>query len=170
MSSDDASVLATAGLVIWFDDSDVACAHELMEKALSISRSNVVALGNSAFTSAWMGQPEIAIERATRALELSPFDTAIAHLAIAIAQLSTVSYHHAYASARRAAEANAQSSIPHVLLAIALVGLDRIAEAKAAAGRALALDPTFSMPTWSVTVNKQTQVFEPMAAAWAKIN
>ena len=169
MTSDDATVLATAGLVIWFDDVDVETALALMERALTISSSNVVALGNSAFVLAWMGQTELAVSRARRALDLSPFDTAIAYLAIAIALIHMGSIRDAYSAARRAAEANPQSSIPHVLSAVALVGLGRKEEAKAAASRALALDPTFTMPTWAMTVNKNPDVFEPMAAAWAKL-
>jgi Flp pilus assembly protein TadD len=109
------------------------------------------------------------MERAHRALELSPLDTAIAYLAIAIAQIHLGNWRDANDAARRGAETNPLASIPYVLQAIALVGLDRQEEAEAAARRALALDPTFNMPTWSVTVNKNPAVFRPMELAWARL-
>ena len=59
--SDDATALGAAGLVIWFADADFATAFEVFDRALSISHSNVVALGNSAFAHAFMGNGEIAL-------------------------------------------------------------------------------------------------------------
>ena len=113
--------------------------------------------------------PPVHRDTLTPALELSPFDTAIAYLAIAIAQIHVGNWRDAHGAARCAAEANPLSSIPYVLQAIALVGLGRQDEADAAARRALALDPTFNMPTWSVTVNKNPAVFRPMELAWARL-
>jgi TolB-like protein/DNA-binding winged helix-turn-helix (wHTH) protein/tetratricopeptide (TPR) repeat protein len=167
--SDDATSLGTAGLVIWFDDPDYEGAFEVFERALSISNSNVVALGNSAFVYAWMGQGRLAIQRAKRALELSPFDTLIAYMAIAVAELHAHRFEEAHRAASRAVEANPSFSVPQVLLTIALVELGRLEEARAAAARVLALDPTFTMPVWSVTVRKNPAVFDPIAKAWDKL-
>jgi TolB-like protein/Tfp pilus assembly protein PilF len=168
--SDDATALGTAGLVIWFADPDYKAAFEVFERALSISSSNVVALGNSAFVHAWMGQTELARERAKRALELSPFDTLIAYLAIAVAELHACRFVEAHRAASRAVEANALFSVPQVLLTIALVRLGRLEEARSAATRVLTLDPTFTMAVWSVTVKKNPAVFDPIAEAWAKLD
>lgn len=57
------------------------------ELSESPCESNVVALGNCAFAHAWMGETELAIDRAKRALDLSPIDSLIAHMAIAVAEL-----------------------------------------------------------------------------------
>ena len=76
--SDDATALGIAGLVIWFADREYDAAFDIFERALSISSSNVLALGHSAFAYAWMGQGDLAVQRARRALEVSPFDTLIA--------------------------------------------------------------------------------------------
>jgi len=55
-------------------------------------------------------------------------------------------------------------------LTVALVELGRIEEARSAAARVLALDPTFAMPVWAVTVRKNPAVFDPIARAWAKLD
>jgi adenylate cyclase len=167
--SDDATALGTAGLVIWFVDPDYEAAFEVFERALSISNSNVVALGNSAFVHAWMGQGELAIQRAKRALQLSPFDTLIAYMAIAVAELHARRFDEAYRAASRAVEANAYFSVPQILLTVALVGLGRLEDARSAAERVLTLDPTFTMAVWSVTVRKNPDVFDPIAKAWTKV-
>jgi len=167
--SDDATALGAAALVIWFADPDFSTAFEVFDRALSISSSNVVALGNSAFAHAFMGNGKIALQLAQRALQVSPFDTLIAHMAIAVAELHASRFDEALKAATRATEANPSFSVPQVLKTIALVRLGRIEEAKSTAERVLKLDPTFTMPVWSVTVRKNPAVFDPMAQAWAEL-
>jgi TolB-like protein/Tfp pilus assembly protein PilF len=167
--SDDATTLAIAGVVIWFDERDIATAIDLFDRALAISNSNVVALSNSAFVLAWMGKTEQAIERAHRALQLSPFETWNAYMAIAVAEFHAVRYGDAREAARRAVESNPDFSVPHVLLAVALVRLGCIEEARVEARRVLALDPTFTTRRWSVTVGVVDSVFDPFAEAWREI-
>jgi TolB-like protein/Tfp pilus assembly protein PilF len=167
--SDDPTTLAIAALVIWFDEHDVTTAFELFDRALGISNSNVVALSASAFVLAWMGNTELALERAQRALRLSPFDTLNSYLALAVAHFHAQRYEAARDASRRAVESNPLSSIPHVLLAVALVRLRRLDEARVAAQHAIALDPTFTMPRWSVTVGVAPEVFGPFAEAWGEI-
>ena len=167
--SDDATVLGAAGLVIWFADPDFATAFEVFDRALSISRSNVIALGNSAFAHAFMGDGEIALQLAQRALEVSPFDTLIAHVAIAVAEFHATRFDEALRAAAHAVEANPSFSVPQVLLTVALVRLGRIEEARSAAERVMSLDPTFATSVWAVTVRKNPAVFDPMAEAWSQL-
>jgi TolB-like protein/Tfp pilus assembly protein PilF len=166
---DDATTLAIAGLVIWFDEHDVATAFELFDRALAISNSNVAALANSSFAIAWMGRSDLAIERAQRALRLSPYDTAVPYMAIAIARFQAEQYEEARDAARRAVESNPKFSVPYVLHAVALARLGQIAEAKVAAQQARALDPTFTMRRWSATVGLVPAVFSPFADAWREM-
>ena len=109
------------------------------------------------------------MERAKKALELSPFDTLIAYLAIAVAELHARQFEEGHKAASQAVEANPLFSVPQVLLTVALVGLGRLDEARSAAARVLTLDPTFTMAVWSVTVRKNAAVFDPIAEAWAKL-
>jgi adenylate cyclase len=161
--------LAIAALVIWFDDHDVTTAFLLFDRALSISTLNVVALGGSAFVQAWMGQTDEALARANRALRVSPWDTLLAYMAIAIAEFHAQAFEAARDAARRAAETHPMFSVPHVLLAIALIRLGRVEEARKEAEQALALDPSFTMDAWSVTVGVVPDVFREFANAWHEI-
>jgi tetratricopeptide (TPR) repeat protein len=154
--------------VIWFADTDFAATFEVFDRALSISRSNVVALGNSAFTRAFMGDGEVALQLARNALEVSPFDTLIAHMAIAVSELHAGRFDEALRAAARAVEADPSFSVPQVLSTIALIRLGRVEEARSADERVLSLDPTFTMPVWAVTVRKNPAVFDPMAQAWGQ--
>lgn len=168
--SDDATTLAIAGVVIWFDEHDIATAFDLFDRALAISSSNVVALRNSAVALAWMGKTELAVERAQLALRLSPFDQMnyVAYNALAAAAFHERRYDDARIAACRGIECNPGFSVPHLYLTAALVGLGRSEEAKAQARRVLSLDPTFTIRRFSVTVGISPAVFKPFAEAWRK--
>jgi tetratricopeptide (TPR) repeat protein len=167
--SDDATTLAIAGLVIWFDEHDDATAFELFDHALAISSSNVVALGFSAFALAWMGNSELAIERAQHALRLSPFGDTSSYLALSIAYFNSKRYAEARDAALRASATNPRFSIPHILLTVSLVCLGHLEEAKATANRVIVLDPSFTMAQWSTTVGVVPEVFKPFADAWHEL-
>jgi TolB-like protein len=163
--TDDATTLAIAGIVLWFDDHDVTTAFELFDRALSVSNSNVVALSNSAFVLAWMGDATEAIQRAERAIRLSPLDTSNAHLALAVAHFHSKHYEKSRDAARRAVEAHPAFSVPRALLAASLIRLRQTEDAVAEARRLRDLDPTFTTRNWSVTVGIAPEVFSPFAQA-----
>ena len=167
-ASDDATTLAIAGFVIWFDEHDVTTAFDLFDRALALSNSNVVALCTSAVALAWMGKTEVAIERAQRALRLSPFDSLnyLSYQALAGANFHAKRFEEALAAARRAVESNPSFSVPYAYLAAALVRLGKGEEAKLAAQRVLALDPTFTIRRFSITVGIIPSVFAAFADAW----
>jgi TolB-like protein/DNA-binding winged helix-turn-helix (wHTH) protein len=166
--SDDATTLAIAALVIWFDERDSITALDLFDRALALSHSNVTALGNSAFVLAWMGKVEIAIDRAQRAIQLCPFDNTISYMALSLAQIIDNQYEQARESARRAVESTPDFSIPHAILAVALVCVGSEDEAKAEARSVLELDPTFTTGNWAVTVGQVPEVFGPISEALRK--
>jgi TolB-like protein len=167
-ASDDATTLAISAFVIWFDQHDVAAAFDLFDRVLAISNSNVVALCTSAVALAWSGRSELAIERAQRALKLSPFDSLndLPYQGLAGANFRLGRHDEAYAAARRAVEFNPGFSVPYAHLAAALVGLGRKEEAKVAARSVLELDPTFSIQRFAVTVGVNPEVFSGFASAW----
>ena len=75
--SDEATALATSAHVIALIEHDATTALRLFDRGLDLSNSNVFALNFSAIILSWMGKPELAIERAQRALRLGPFDFTI---------------------------------------------------------------------------------------------
>ncbi len=167
-ATDDATTLAIAAFVIWFDEHDITAAFELFDRALALSSSNVFALCMSAVALAWTGKTEPAIERAQRALKLSPFDSlnCFSYQALAGAHFQAKRYDDAYTSARRAVESNPNFSVPYVYLAATLVRLERAEEAKRAAHQVLLLDPGFTIQRFSVTAGVTPEVFRQFAEAW----
>jgi adenylate cyclase len=167
--SDDATTLATAGLVIFLDEHDVATAFDLFDRALAISRSNVVALSYSAYALAWMGNSKLAIERAQHALRLSPFGDTTSYIALSIAYFNSKRCAESRDAAQRASATSPRFSVPHILLAVSLVCLGRLEEANATANRVIELDPSFTMAQWSATVGVVPDVFTPFADAWHEL-
>src|SRR6266513_404895 len=167
-ANDDATTLAIAALVIWFDQHDVATAFDLFDRALAISPSNVVALCTSSVALAWSGESELAIERAQRALKLSPFDSLsyLSYQGLAGAKFHLKRYAEAHFAAKRAVEVNPVFSVPYAYLAATLVRLGHLPEARAAAQSLLKLDPSFTIQRFSVVVGVNPAVFDPFADAW----
>ncbi len=166
-ASDDATTLAIAALVIWFDAHDLNKAFELFERALAISPSSHVALSASSVALAWSGRAELAIERAQRALQLSPFDPLIlAYQGLACANFHLERYEEACSAARRAIESNSEFSVPYTYLTAALVRLGKLEEAKSTARTVLERDPAFSIRRFAVTVGVAPEVFSGFADAW----
>jgi TolB-like protein len=168
VGGDDASALGMAGFVISLDEHDHAAAISLFDRALSLSPSNIIALSCSALVLSWLGESKIAIERATNAIRLSPFDflNYLAYNALALAYFQTRDYERSFECARKSVQFNPRFSVSRAFLTAALVGLERKAEAKAEAQRVLALDPGFGIQRFSVTVGIEPRVFEPLADAW----
>lgn len=165
--ADDASALAIAGLVLWFDAGDGAAARDLFDRALTLSHSNIFALCCSAVPLAWMGHSEAAVERAQRALRISPFDSLnyLSYDALAISRFLNRNYEQALDAARRAAESNPRFIMPQLFQAAALVRLGRN-EAKDAVRRARTLDPHLTIQKYAVVNGHVADVFLPFAEAW----
>jgi TolB-like protein/tetratricopeptide (TPR) repeat protein len=166
---DDATTLAIAAFVIALEEHDnTTAALRIFDRALALSNSNIFALGCSAVTLAWMGKAELAIERAWRALRLSPFDplNVRPYDALAIAYFHIKRFDEAADAARSAIEFNPGFSVPHALLAAALTRRGRVDEAKAVGQRVLALQPTFTIRKFLATVGLVPEVYTPFAEAW----
>jgi adenylate cyclase len=77
LGNDDATALAIAALVLAYDGHEISTALKTFDRALELSNSNVFALCWNAAILAWIGESDLAIERALRALRLGPFDSLI---------------------------------------------------------------------------------------------
>jgi TolB-like protein/Tfp pilus assembly protein PilF len=167
-SSDDASALAISGLVIFLNEHNATLAQRLFDRALAISESDIFALSCSASALSWMGESETAIERAERAVRISPFDPMnfMAYDAMSVAYYQTKRYEEARDAACHAIESNQAFSVPFMLLAAALVRLGSPIEAKAATAQALALNPTFRVDAYRATIGYLPELFEAYAEAW----
>jgi len=165
---DDATALGIAGFVAALDERDQANAIKLFDRALTLSSSDIFTLWCSSIVLAFMGRTETAIERAQRALQLSPFDpfNFLAYNALAISYFHTRRYGEAYDAARRSVQLNPRFNVSHSFLVAALMALGREEDAKLSAQRLLALDPTFTIKRFAPIADIEPKVFRPFADAW----
>jgi TolB-like protein/Tfp pilus assembly protein PilF len=166
--ADDAAALGIAGFVIALDEHDRATALRIFEQAIALSNSNFFALCSSALALSWMGTADVAVDRAERALRLSPFDPLnyLSYNALAISYLHTRQFAQAYDVATRSVGLNPRFSVSRAFLTAALSRLGRLQEAASEARQLLAIDPGFSIRRFSVTVDIEPSVFAPIAEAW----
>jgi len=169
--SDDATALAVAAYVTAMLEHDTITASKLFDRSLEISNSNVFALSLSAVALAWMGKAELAIERAERAIRLSPLDSFNfrPYLALAIAYFHKGDYMAAVDAARSAVDYSPSFRTPRAILAGALLRLGREAQANAVAREILARDPTFTIRRFSLILEFDPAVFKPFVDAWREV-
>jgi tetratricopeptide (TPR) repeat protein len=165
---DDATALALGAFVISITEHDHATAFDALEQALAISPSSSFALIFGSAALAYAGEAERAIDWAERGLRISPFDrmSYLSYHALAVAHFLRGRYDQAAHAARRAAQLVPSVSIPHGLLAASLAKLGRIEEARTAALRLLALDPSFSAGKVCAALGFPTALAEPITDAW----
>jgi adenylate cyclase len=148
----DPFVLCRAGLALAFFARDYEQALSLVDRAVGLNPNSAYVLAYSAFvyTVACVA-PDKAIEQFKRAVRLSPRDPDMGYYLSGLAFLNLIGGHDAEAL-RYSQEA--QQELPGYNMAlrsqiIALIRLGRFDEAKVAARRMLALDPGFTVTTWS---------------------
>jgi adenylate cyclase len=168
LGNDDATALAIAALVLAYDGHEISTALKTFDRALELSNSNVFALCWNAAILAWIGESDLAIERAQRALRLGPFDSLIwrAYHALSIAYFHSQRYGDAADAARNVIAANSAYSIPRAILAAALVRLGRLDEAKTMAQTVLERVPSFTIHGTAQYSELEPAVFRPFAEAW----
>jgi adenylate cyclase len=165
---DDAMALALGGFNIGMVEHDRAAAREAFEAALALSPSSAFTYFYGGVVLGFAGEAERAIEWGERALRLSPFDPIAYGAWIAISTGNSTGnfqqrrYEEAAAAARKGVQSNPGFSIPHMLLAAALAGLGRVDEAKLAAARVLALQPSFSTGEWCAALDPAPEIAEPL--------
>jgi tetratricopeptide (TPR) repeat protein len=77
LGKDDAVALATAGLALAFDVDEVDDGVALIDRSLALNPNLAWAWNFSAYARISLGEPEVAIEHASRAMRLSPQDPQI---------------------------------------------------------------------------------------------
>jgi hypothetical protein len=74
LGRDDAIALCTAGFALADVAADFEAGDALIERALRLNSNSAWAWLFSAWVKVWLGEREVAIERAARAMRLSPHD------------------------------------------------------------------------------------------------
>ena len=98
LGRDDAVALCTAGFALARVVGDLENGVALIDRAIALNPNLAWAWYFSGWVKVWLGEPEVAIERATHALRLSPYDPYVFNMQSALA--------HAHFIAGRDAEAS----------------------------------------------------------------
>jgi adenylate cyclase len=165
---DDATALALGAFAISMVEHDRTTAFEAFDQALALSPSSSFTLFFGSVAMAYAGQAERAIDRAERALRISPLDRLnyLSFHALALGHFLRGRHEEAANAARRAVQSNPSFSVSHSLLAAPLAKLGRLEEAKAVAMRVLALQPSFSAAGFCAALALPIELAKPMAEAW----
>jgi tetratricopeptide (TPR) repeat protein len=144
LGKDDAVALATAGIALSYIVGDHDEGKVLTDRALALNPNLAWAWLFSGWVRVWLGEPDVAIERVSRALRLSPTDPHSYSMYSALAQA------HFFAGRNTEALSWAEMAVrekPNLVLlnciaaaSNALAG--RLADAKRAMGRVRQLDPS----------------------------
>jgi TolB-like protein/Tfp pilus assembly protein PilF len=164
---DDATALALAGFVVAIVAHDMSTARKAFDQALTISPSSFLALAFGGTAIAWKGDAERAIEWGERAIRISPFDRLLymANHAIAVGNFSLERYEKAAEAARLAVQSKPEFSVSHIVLAAALAGGGDLERARAAASRALVLEPRFSTRAFCSAIEMPITLAKPFSEA-----
>jgi adenylate cyclase len=146
---DDAAALATAGFVVAVCGRDYEAALAAFDRSFALSSSSALALGLSSIVRAWKGDDAIAVEHAERAIRLSPFDPLIylPYVGLAYAHFGAGRFEETVATASLATQSNPRFTVPIILHAAALGGLERSEDAKTVVERLLELQPGITVAT-----------------------
>jgi tetratricopeptide (TPR) repeat protein len=108
LGGDDGVVLALAGWTVLIVVPDVAGGRAALDKATQLNPNLAIALAYRSIALALTGEPEAAIESATKALRLSPVDPSgyLAVAGIVIARIVLNQYVEAAIAARKVIEMN----------------------------------------------------------------
>jgi adenylate cyclase len=147
LDSTDPWAISVHGLVTAYLKKDLETAITLYDRALTINPSTPAAWAWSTAAHAWLGRAPDAVERAQRAIDLSPLDphmhlfTAIAGTAYAVAG----DYDQAIKSLRRSLRENRVYTAPQKVLAISLALSGRLDEAREVATELMKLEPNLTV-------------------------
>lgn len=167
---DDPMALSLGAWGVSMVEHDRPTAFEAFEQALGLSPSSSFTLFLGSVAMAYAGEAERATEWAERALRVSPLDRLnyFSFHALALGHLLRGRYEDAASAGRRGVQSMPNLSVSHSLLAAALVKLDRMAEAKAAAARVLALSPSFSRNGFCAALETPAALTEILTSAWCE--
>ena len=124
LGGDDAAVLTYAGWVLLITGADVAGGRAALDTATRLNPNLAIALAYRSVALALTGEPQGAIEDATKALRLSPVDPSgyLAVAGVVIARIVLDQYDEAAIAARRAIEMNPRFPMAYAWAIVAECG------------------------------------------------
>jgi len=143
LGKDDAIALCTAGIGLAYGAGELDDGDALIDKALVLNPNLAWAWLFSGWVKVWQGEPEVAIDRVTRAMRLSPQDPhAFAmHAAIACAHFFAGRYGDALSWAKSTMREHPNAPLQACVAAASAALIDEPTEAIAAMALVRQLDP-----------------------------
>ena len=132
-----------------------------LERALAINRNLAAAHAYIGLAKNFIGRGEESAGHIEDALRLSPRDTAVNLWQTFGGSVKVFQgkNEEAVAQLRHAIEANRNSAVPHLYLAVALAALGRLDEARNEAREGLSIDPTFTIRHYRADVPTDNPIF-----------
>jgi len=140
---DESFALASAGFAVANILGDLDAGASLIERALDLNPNGSMALTQSGYVRVWLGQPEIAIEHLQKAMRLSPVDTTMfmMQMAMAFAHYIAGRDEEAFAWAEKALQRNPFLAPATRIAAASAALLGRMADATKYLALLRQLDP-----------------------------
>jgi tetratricopeptide (TPR) repeat protein len=158
----NAVALATAGHLHSYLHFRFEQGEKLLRRAIEVCPNEPLGWLLLSATLSYTGRGDEAREHAEYAISLSPLDACVYtfYVFAAVSCYVQGDYEQAADYARKAAELNANYSSIYKILAVALVGLGEIREARAAAAVLKRLEPTYSQEVAARTLPFQDPVLK----------
>jgi tetratricopeptide (TPR) repeat protein len=165
--ADDAGTLATAGFVIGLVAHDYTSAMAAIDRALTLTGASALSLWMGSVILAHAGESSRAVDYAERSLRVAPFgrDTTLPYCGMALAYLVAGDFLAAAEASAKGVQANPRFSFNHALQSVALLGLDRFDDAKAAAARVLECEPGFTIEGFVRSHTGRADIWNPIGDA-----
>jgi len=143
LGKDDAVALSAAGMTLAYVVGDLDGGAALIDRGLALNPNLALAGLFRGWVSVWLGEPEVAIESAARAMRLSPNDPQVYNMQAAIASAHFIAGRYTEASSWAESAAREQ---PNHLIATCIVAASgalagRLTEAREAVARLSQLEP-----------------------------
>jgi adenylate cyclase len=124
LAGDDGAVLTYAGWMLLIVASDVAAGRAALDKATRLNPNLAIALAYRSIALALTGEPQAAIEDATKALRLSPVDPSgyLAYAGITIAKIGLNEYDEASNAGRKMIDMNPRFPMAYAWTIVAECG------------------------------------------------
>ncbi len=145
LAGDDTVALSEAGYALGFVAGDLDGSSAMLERALALNSNIAASWYFSGFINVYLGEPDIAVDRLTRAMRLSPRDPLLyyMHAAMAYAHFLAGRYAEALPWADMALRENPRHSLTNRIGAATYAVCGRQSDAEKAASRLLQIDPSF---------------------------
>jgi tetratricopeptide (TPR) repeat protein len=145
VGKEDPVALSRGGFALAFVVGDVEDGAVLIDQALILNQNLAAVWLLSAWVNVWLGEAEVVIERATRAIRLSPLDpfASLAHTLIGGGHLMAGRYDEATSWAEKGLLLQANSAAAARTAAASHAFAGRLDQARKALTRLREIDPTF---------------------------